>query len=172
MLRFQADPSTFAGWQMKDYYTLLGLHPGADEEALKAAFRQCVQRHHPDVGGDEAHFREILEAYETLSDQDRRTEYDIAYVEHFPGFTLFDADTGEELEIEYEAEPAPAYVPEPEMNNNTGLIVLLLIVLPVLGFGFSMVIGGDPVDSAIVAAICAVAAVCIGFLIREFMSQD
>ena len=64
MLRFHADPPTLAGWQMKDYYTLLGLHPGADEEALKAAFRQCVQRHHPDVGGDEAHFREILQAYE------------------------------------------------------------------------------------------------------------
>jgi curved DNA-binding protein CbpA len=154
---------------MKDYYQLLGVEPGADEDAVKSAFRQCVSRHHPDVGGDEAHFLEIMEAYETLSDAARRTEYDILYVEHFPGFSLFDADTGEELEIEYEEAPPPRYrQPEPVEGGATGIAVLLLIVLPALGFGFAMVIDGDPVNAAIVAAISALAAACIGFLIREF----
>jgi curved DNA-binding protein CbpA len=160
---------------MKDYYTLLGLHPGAEDEALKAAFRQCVQRHHPDVGGDEAHFRDILEAYETLSDADRRTAYDIAYVEYFPGYALVDADTGEELEIAYEDEEEEEneasnrpYIPEPPESSGRGLQALLLLVLPALGFGFAMVFSGDPLDALIVAGICAVAALCAGILIREF----
>lgn len=158
--------------KMKDYYTLLGLHPGAEDEALKAAFRQCVQRHHPDVGGDEAHFRDILEAYETLSDPERRTAYDIAYVEYFPGYALVDAETGEELEIEYEDEddeaPARAYIPEPPESSGRGLQALLLLVLPALGFGFAMVFSGDPLDALIVAGISFVAALCAGILIREF----
>lgn len=159
---------------MKDYYTLLGLHPRAEDEALKAAFRQCVQRHHPDVGGGEAHFRDILEAYETLSDPERRTAYDIAYVEHFPGYALVDAETGEELEIEYEDEddddeaPSRAYIPEPPESSGRGLQALLLLVLPALGFGFAMVFSGDPLDALIVAGISFVAALCAGILIREF----
>jgi hypothetical protein len=156
--------------KMKDYYTLLDLHPGVEDEALKAAFRQCVQRHHPDVGGDEAHFRDILEAYETLSDPDLRMAYDIDYVAFFPGYALVDADTGEELEVEYEAEdlpPSPAYIPEPEEGNGTALALLLLLVLPALGFGFGMVFSGDPLTSAIIAAIAAVAALSIGALIRQ-----
>jgi len=51
---------------LKDYYSILGLKPGATEEEIKAQFRKLAKEHHPDAGGDEAQFKEIVEAYEAL----------------------------------------------------------------------------------------------------------
>lgn len=163
---------------MKDYYALLGLQPDCEAEDLKIAFRKMVLLHHPDRGGDEAHFRELMEAYETLSDEALRAEYDIQYVEAFPGFTLVDADTGEELEVEYEDQPQPpthTYTagrdrvpkPNPRPDNGKGLMLLLVLALPALGFGFGMLATGDPLTAGIVAGIALVAALAVGALLRD-----
>ena len=61
------------GRQNRDYYRLLGLAPGADQDSIKRAFRGLVHEHHPDVSPDpeaETRLRGIVEAYEALSHGD------------------------------------------------------------------------------------------------------
>ncbi len=64
-----------------DFYILLGLERGATLNDIKRAYKRLARRYHPDINpGDrlaEAQFRQIAEAYETLSDPDRRRRYDI-----------------------------------------------------------------------------------------------
>ncbi len=68
----------------KNYYEVLGVDKKASKDDIKKAFRKLAQKHHPDKGGDEAMFKEITEAYSTLSDDKRRREYD-SYGQTFPG---------------------------------------------------------------------------------------
>lgn len=61
----------------KDYYKILGVDKGASAEEVKKAFKKLAMQHHPDrQGGDEAKFKEINEAYQVLSDTDKRQRYD------------------------------------------------------------------------------------------------
>lgn len=50
-------------------YAVLGLPPGADEEAVEAAYRERIKEVHPDQGGTAEAFRRVQEAYETLSER-------------------------------------------------------------------------------------------------------
>ena len=64
----------------RDYYEVLGVDKGADENTIKKAYRKLARQYHPDVNpGDkeaEAKFKEINDAYETLSDATKRAQYD------------------------------------------------------------------------------------------------
>jgi molecular chaperone DnaJ len=63
----------------RDYYEVLGLSRTASEDDIKRAYRRLAREHHPDVnkGEDAAKtFAEISEAYEVLSDPDKRGKYD------------------------------------------------------------------------------------------------
>ncbi len=60
----------------KNYYDVLGVKKSASAEEIKKAFRKLAQKYHPDAGGDEERFKEINEAYEVLSDPQKRKEYD------------------------------------------------------------------------------------------------
>ena len=60
----------------KNYYQILGVEKSASPEDIKKAYRKLAHRHHPDKGGDEKKFKEINEAYQTLSDQEKRNQYD------------------------------------------------------------------------------------------------
>src|SRR5258708_3016360 len=64
----------------KDYYKVLGVSKGASADDIKKAFRKLARKYHPDVNpGDkkaEEKFKEINEAYEVLSDPDKRKKYD------------------------------------------------------------------------------------------------
>ncbi len=60
-----------------DYYATLGLKRGASEEEIKKAYRQMAMKHHPDRGGDEKKFKEISQAYEALSDPEKRRIVDM-----------------------------------------------------------------------------------------------
>jgi len=61
----------------KDYYQTLGIAKTATKEEIKKAFRKLAQKYHPDKPtGDEAKFKEINEAYSTLSDDKKRSQYD------------------------------------------------------------------------------------------------
>lgn len=62
---------------MSNYYEVLGVDKSASADEIKKAFRKKAIEHHPDKGGDEAKFRELSEAYETLSDDNKRKEYDM-----------------------------------------------------------------------------------------------
>jgi curved DNA-binding protein len=64
----------------RDYFKVLGVERGADTDTVKRAFRKLARQYHPDVNpGDkdaEAKFKEISEAYEVLSDPDKRRRYE------------------------------------------------------------------------------------------------
>jgi hypothetical protein len=63
----------------KDYYDLLGLDRTATDRQIKKAFRKLALQYHPDKNkekGAEDKFREIAEAYDVLSDEDKRKKYD------------------------------------------------------------------------------------------------
>ena len=59
-----------------DYYKILGINKNANEEEVKKAFRQLAHKYHPDKGGDEKKFKEINEAYQVLSNKEKRQQYD------------------------------------------------------------------------------------------------
>jgi molecular chaperone DnaJ len=61
----------------KDYYKTLGIEKNASKEEIKKAFHKKAHQYHPDKsGGDEAKFKEVNEAYQTLSDDQKRAGYD------------------------------------------------------------------------------------------------
>ena len=61
----------------KDYYKILGVEKSASQEEIKKAFRKVAHQHHPDKqGGDEIKFKEANEAYQVLSDEKKRAQYD------------------------------------------------------------------------------------------------
>ncbi len=61
----------------KNFYKVLGVDQKASPEKIKRAFRQAAKRYHPDVSPrDEEKFREVQEAYETLSDPEKKALYD------------------------------------------------------------------------------------------------
>ena len=64
---------------MKDYYQILGVQTTADDAAIKSAYRKLAKEFHPDTNKDpgaEAKFKEINEAYETLKDAQKKSQYD------------------------------------------------------------------------------------------------
>ena len=69
-----------AGSGYRDYFKVLGVERSADADAIKKAFRKLARKYHPDVNpGDktaEAKFKEVSEAYEVLSDPDKRRRYE------------------------------------------------------------------------------------------------
>ncbi len=64
----------------KDYYSILGIKQSASGQDVKKAFRKLARKYHPDINPDdkaaEAKFKQINEAYEVLSDKDKRKKYD------------------------------------------------------------------------------------------------
>lgn len=62
---------------MTDYYQTLGVSPNATPDEIKKAYRKLANQHHPDKGGDQAKFKDISVAYDTLSDGNKKAEYDM-----------------------------------------------------------------------------------------------
>src|SRR5438105_10590207 len=65
--------------EFKDYYATLGVDRNAAQDDIKRAYRKLARKYHPDVSKEpdaEAHFKEVSEAYEALSDPEKRAAYD------------------------------------------------------------------------------------------------
>lgn len=61
----------------KDYYKILGIEKNASTDEIKKAFKKLAMQHHPDrPGGDETKFKEINEAFQVLSNPEKRQKYD------------------------------------------------------------------------------------------------
>lgn len=96
----------------RDYYQTLGLARTASADEIKKAFRKLARQHHPDVAKDkkagEAKFKEINEAYEVLSDPEKRRKYD-ELGEHWnqqggppPGYEYAQPGRGDAQEFHFE----------------------------------------------------------------------
>jgi hypothetical protein len=72
-------PVIRAAVELPDYYGTMGVDPGATQDEIRAAYRALVRRFHPDTATEpdaEARFKQVLRAYEVLSDIDQRATYD------------------------------------------------------------------------------------------------
>ena len=85
-----------------NYYEVLGVSQNASQEEIKKAYRRLAHKYHPDKGGDEKKFKEVNEAYQILSNKERREQYDkygasgpaggFAWGSQGPGTSGFNAD--------------------------------------------------------------------------------
>ena len=67
-----------------DFYKLLGVSPTASKEDIKKAFREKAKKYHPDLNPkNQELFKKIIEAYETLTDDNKRREYDLKRKSNF-----------------------------------------------------------------------------------------
>ncbi len=82
----------------KDFYKILGIEKTATEDDVKKAFRRLAHKYHPDKeGGDEKKFKEINEAYQTLSNEQKRAQYDrFGSASGGNGFGGFDFSQGQD----------------------------------------------------------------------------
>jgi DnaJ-class molecular chaperone len=69
-----------------DHYQTLGVNKNATPEEIKRAYRKLASSNHPDKGGDTAVFQKIQNAYDVLSDPQKREQYDSPGVQGFSGF--------------------------------------------------------------------------------------
>lgn len=77
-----------------EYYNTLGVAKTASDAEIKQAYRRLASQHHPDKGGDTAKFQEIQSAYATLSDPEKRAQYDNPAPQGFGGFNGFSGGGG------------------------------------------------------------------------------
>lgn len=74
--------------ESNDYYDVLDVERGADATAIKAAYKRMAVKHHPDKGGNEEAFKRVAEAYDVLSNVEKRRMYDAGvYNPSMPGRT-------------------------------------------------------------------------------------
>lgn len=76
------------------YYEILGVAKDAKPDEIKRAYRKLASQHHPDKGGDKTRFQEIQSAYDTLSDTNKRQQYDMQQ-NGFGGGTQFHFTSGD-----------------------------------------------------------------------------
>jgi curved DNA-binding protein CbpA len=79
-----------------DYYEILQVSPHADEDTIQRVFRHLAKRYHPDntESGNPARFRDLVEAFEVLSDPEQRARFDVVHAERTQrNWRVFDQET-------------------------------------------------------------------------------
>jgi len=105
----------------KNYYEILGVDSAVTAEELKSAYRRLARKYHPDIAGEEGveKFKEITEAYETLSDETKRKRYDILCGIFNYNKSTTDKTTQKEAQKAYrQAQNQEEIIKEANKNNN------------------------------------------------------
>lgn len=72
-----------------NYYDILGVDKSSSKDDIKKAYRKLAMKNHPDKGGDPEKFKQISEAYEVLTNDEKRAEYDNPHSEHADVLNFF-----------------------------------------------------------------------------------
>jgi len=75
---------------MENYYNVLGVNENATQDEIKKTYRKLAMEHHPDKGGNEETFKKISEAYDVLSDENKKNQYDHQRKNPFGGGNSFE----------------------------------------------------------------------------------
>jgi len=75
---------------MENYYKILGVNENATQDEIKKTYRKLAMEHHPDKGGNEETFKKISEAYDVLSDENKKNQYDHQRKNPFGGGNSFE----------------------------------------------------------------------------------
>ncbi|MDY2941293.1 MAG: molecular chaperone DnaJ [Varibaculum sp.] len=137
---------------MSDYYAVLGVSRDASTEEIKKAYRKKARQLHPDVAGpgSEDAFKEVSVAYETLSDPEKRRQYDMGgndYSFDGSGFGAF----SDIFETFFGAGAAAAAGPMPRGQRGSDSMVVLKIALQDVVFGAEKQVR---VSSALTCPVC------------------
>lgn len=104
---------------MKDYYQILGVNENTSQDELKKIYRKLAKENHPDKGGDENKFKEISEAYDVLSNPEKKSKYDYQIKNpHSNGGNPFESFFGDNPFFQQRKKMAPDKV----MNINIGVL--------------------------------------------------
>ena len=95
------------------YYGRLGLRPDATAAEVKSAAKRLMAESHPDAGGDPEEFMAVHEAYEVLSDEGRRAEYDRMDAPRRGGVEVRIASAGPSVEVARGPSGPPCFYKEP-----------------------------------------------------------
>lgn len=116
---------------MNDYYYILGIERNATLEQIKEAYRKLCKKFHPDVNNNDPHFakmfRDIQEAYECLSDAQKRRQYDNTYSNW---------NNNQQSRKDYEPEQPPIISIEKDKEST----MTAFTILAVLGFALVQLI--------------------------------
>lgn len=104
----------------KDFYKILGIQKGANDDEIKKAYRKLALKYHPDKNksaGAEERFKEIAEAYEVLSDKKKRDIYDQYGEEGLHGGAPgAGPEGGQSFSYEFHGDPKATFA---QVNNHT-----------------------------------------------------
>jgi curved DNA-binding protein CbpA len=129
-----------------DYYKILNVDFGATESEIKIAFRKLAVIYHPDKNnGDfksEEIFKTILNAYEVLSDKEKKAKYDIEYEQNQQSFNSIDYG--------FDSKDTPRQRQQKSVNGKPYIIyvvvVLVIIILYLIGNSKQTTTGNNEVD--------------------------
>lgn len=103
-----------------NYYEVLGVAKTATADEIKKAYRKLASMHHPDKGGDTAKFQQVEEAYRTLSDPQKRAEYDNPVQQMGPNHFHFNFGNGnvEDIFAQFGFDMFGRRQPQPRRNKD------------------------------------------------------
>lgn len=106
----------------ENFYTILGVNEKATQDEIKKAYRKKAVEHHPDRGGSEEQFKKISEAYDNLSDVDKRRNYDNRNNNPFSNFGGFGGNPFEDFFGNQFYKQRKRTVPDKIIDINVGAI--------------------------------------------------